>query len=139
MGNVPEWAAVLVVTIITGAIGVGVARAKMEILVKKVEDMAKALHTLSSNVDSTENKVIKNQPVIDHLHGEAFKTRERLEQSSKDHVSLGARVTALQEKSRDNKEDLNKYVGSVKHDFEKTVADVYKHIDSLKADINSRK
>lgn len=139
MGNVPEWAAVLGITAITAAIGVGVARAKMETLVKKVEDMDKRLQGISSNVDSTENKVIKNQPVLDHLHGEAFKTRERLEQSSKDYVSLVARLTALQEKSRDTKEDLNKYVGSVKHDFEKTVADVYKHLDSLKSDVNSRK
>lgn len=139
MGNVPEWAAVLGITAITAAIGVGVARAKMETLVKKVDDMDKRLQGLSSSVDSTENKVIKNQPVLDHLHGEAFKTRERLEQGSKDYVSLVARLTALQEKSRDTKEDLNKYVGSVKHDFEKTVADVYKHLDSLKADVNSRK
>lgn len=159
MGNVPEWAAVLGITAVTAAIGVGVARAKMETLVKKVDEMDTRLQRLnsmetvvkkveeidkrvegiSSNVDCTENKVIKNQPVLDHLHGEAFKTRERLEQGSKDYVSLVARLTALQEKSRDTKEDLNKYVGSVKHDFEKTVADVYKHLDSLKADVNSRK
>lgn len=137
MGNVPEWAVVAVGFVMSAAVGVGVAKSKADTMAKKLQELCDRITSATRSIDAIEHDAALNKPVLDHLHSEAFVVRKKLEDCGKESVILSGRISAVHEKNKDLKEDLNKYVGSVKHDFEKTVADVYKHIDELKHSVTN--
>lgn len=137
MGNIPEWMPIVGGFAVSVAVAAGVAKSKAETTTKKLQELCDRVSATIRSIDAIEHEAALNKPVLDHLHTEAFVVRKKLEDCSKESVVLSGRISAVHEKNKDLKEDLNKNVATVKHDFEKTVFDVYKHIDELKQSVSS--
>ena len=135
MSNVPEWVAVAVVFVISSAVQAGIARAKMEALVKKLEDLIISHGKLDSEVTRVNSAVTENQPILNHLHEEAYKIREKMENYSKSEVALKGLIQANKNNLASLKEDMHRRIDTVKEDGNKVIVDIYKQIDSVKFDI----
>lgn len=146
MENIQDWMVSIVVLVIGGGIAWGRIHNSVTGLNDQVTGIQRGLgkldktistkiKSLDDKLDTIDNKVIENQPVLNHLHSEAYKIREKLESCSKAEIVLTGMITANKNNITTLKEDIHRRIDTVKNDEDKTVVDIYKQIDSVKFDL----